>query len=86
MHRCGRTARIGRSGESIALIGPEDELNFKQIYFALKKNIEDLEILDVKYSTIEAMRPLVTGAMQLEKTNHRQKADEQAATWLLKTA
>ena len=25
VHRCGRTARIGKSGESLALIGPEDE-------------------------------------------------------------
>jgi ATP-dependent RNA helicase DDX24/MAK5 len=86
VHRCGRTARIGRSGESLALIGAEDELNFKQIYFALKKKIEELEILDVKYSTLEIMRPLVQGAQELEKTNHRQKADEQAANWLLKTA
>ena len=62
MHRCGRTARIGRSGETLALIGPEDELNFKQIYHALKKKIEDLEMLDVKYSAIEMMRPLVQGA------------------------
>jgi hypothetical protein len=53
------------------LIGPEDELNFKQIYFALKKKIDDLEILDVKYSTLEAMRPLVSGAQELEKSNHR---------------
>jgi hypothetical protein len=45
-----------------------------------------LEILDVKYSTLEIMRPLVQGAMELEKTNHRQKADEKAANWLLTTA
>lgn len=32
------------------------------------------------------MRPLVQGAMELEKTNHRQKADEKAANWLLTTA
>jgi len=44
------------------LIGAEDELNFKQIYHALKKKIDELEILDVKYSTLEIMRPLVQGA------------------------
>ena len=32
------------------------------------------------------MRPLVQGAMELEKTNHRQKADEKDANWLLTTA
>lgn len=62
MHRCGRTARIGRNGESLALIGAEDELNFKQIYHALKKKIEDLEMLDIKYSNLELMRPFVQGA------------------------
>lgn len=62
VHRCGRTARIGRSGESLALIGPEDELNFKQIYHALKKKIDELDMLDVKYSSLEMMKPLVQGA------------------------
>lgn len=40
----------------------------------------------MKYSSLEVMKPLVSGAQELEKTMHRQKADEQAASWLLKTA
>ena len=28
VHRSGRTARIGRSGESLALLAPEDEKNY----------------------------------------------------------
>jgi ATP-dependent RNA helicase DDX24/MAK5 len=86
VHRCGRTARIGKNGQSLALIGPEDELNFKQIYHALSKKIEDLSMLDVKYSNLEMMRPFVEGAMQLEKAVHRANADEKAASWLVKTA
>ena len=31
IHRCGRTARIGRNGLSFALLGPEDEKVFKTI-------------------------------------------------------
>ena len=31
IHRCGRTARIGRDGEVLALLSPEDEKSFKGI-------------------------------------------------------
>lgn len=31
IHRCGRTARIGREGEVLALLSPEDEKSFKGI-------------------------------------------------------
>jgi ATP-dependent RNA helicase DDX24/MAK5 len=37
IHRSGRTARIGREGESLALLGPEDEKNFKIIGKTLKR-------------------------------------------------
>jgi len=29
VHRCGRTARIGKSGNSLNLLAVEDEKNFK---------------------------------------------------------
>ena len=32
------------------------------------------------------MKPLVQGAQEVEKATHRQKADEHAAMWLVKTA
>ena len=31
IHRCGRTARIGREGEVLALLSPDDEKQFKAI-------------------------------------------------------
>jgi len=31
VHRCGRTARIGRNGESFALLTPEDNKAFRGI-------------------------------------------------------
>ena len=31
IHRCGRTARIGREGEVLALLSPDDEKQFKGI-------------------------------------------------------
>ena len=49
VHRCGRTARIGRSGESLALLAPEDERNFKTLSAVLKKDMGQISMLDVKY-------------------------------------
>ena len=37
VHRCGRTARIGRQGESISLLAPEDNKAFRNICQTLKK-------------------------------------------------
>lgn len=31
VHRCGRTARIGKSGEALNLLAPEDEKAYKVI-------------------------------------------------------
>lgn len=43
-------------------------------------------MLDVKFSMIEMLRPLVKSAQDLEKDTHREKTDDKAATWLIKTA
>ena len=50
IHRSGRTARIGRDGESFALLGPEDEKSFKMIYKSLKRPIEKVEMYHVSYA------------------------------------
>ena len=49
VHRSGRTARIGKQGESLALLAAEDEKNFKTIRSVLVKSTEDdnLEMMDV---------------------------------------
>lgn len=37
VHWCGRTARIGKSGTSYSLLSPDDEKNFRTIYWVLNK-------------------------------------------------
>ena len=87
MHRSGRTARIGRSGESLALLDAADEKNFKTIRSVLKSGDQDpLEMLDVKYAQLELMRSVVDAAKEIEKDSHRKQADEKSANWLLKKA
>ena len=86
VHRCGRTARIGKSGESLALLAPQDERNFKTLCAVLKKDMGAITMLDVKYSHLEMLRSTVRTAADLEKTDHRKNADEKAASWLIKQA
>ena len=79
IHRSGRTARIGRSGESLALLAPGDERNFKTLCAVLKRDMSAISMLDVKYTHLEMLRSVVKQATDLEKTEHRTKADEKAA-------
>lgn len=62
VHRCGRTARIGRSGTSLNLLAAEDEASFKTICKVIKKQVEDVEMLAVKYTTLDMLRPVVRSA------------------------
>jgi hypothetical protein len=43
-------------------------------------------MLDVKFTMLEMLRPLVKAAQDVEKSTHREKADDKSATWLLKQA
>jgi len=49
VHRSGRTARIGRSGEALALLSPEDEKNYSIITKVLNTDTEKIQMLEVKY-------------------------------------
>lgn len=86
VHRSGRTARIGKEGESLALLAPGDERNFKVLCAVLKKEINEIKMLDVKYQHLEMLRSVVKAATDLEKTDHRSKADEKSASQLVKMA
>lgn len=75
IHRCGRTARIGREGECLALLSPEDEKNFKQLRRVLMKNspnkAEDLEMYQVSYTQLSKLEPLVETAKKFESALHK---------------
>lgn len=43
-------------------------------------------MLDVKFSMLEMLRPLVKASQDLEKDTHREKSDDKQASWLLKSA
>ncbi len=43
IHRCGRTARIFKKGNTLALVGPEDEKNYKAIVGIVRKKVTGTE-------------------------------------------
>lgn len=70
VHRSGRTARIGATGESLALLAPEDERNFRTISTVLNKS--DLEgnnvsMMEVSHNELNRLDPIVKTAIDAEK-------------------
>lgn len=86
VHRCGRTARIGRDGESCALLSPDDNKAFKSICQVLKKSEADLQMFDIKYSILDKIRPLIDQAKELEKSLHRTRTQEKDADQTIQMA
>lgn len=86
VHRCGRTARIGRTGETLALLGPEDEKSYKMICKVLNKETENIEMYSVSYTTLSKLEPLVNAAKEFEATLHRKDQDHKSASWILRAA
>ena len=70
----------------MALLAPGDERNFKTLCAVLKRDMSAISMLDVKYTHLEMLRSVVKQATDLEKTEHRTKADEKAACQLVKMA
>ena len=67
-------------------MAPGDERNFKTLSAVLKRDVSAISMLDVNYSHLEMLRSVVKQATDLEKTDHRVKADEKAASRLVKMA
>ena len=66
------------------MLAPADERNFKTLSAVLKKDMGDITMLDVKYQHLEMLRSTVKTAADLEKADHRSRADEKSASWLVK--
>jgi ATP-dependent RNA helicase DDX24/MAK5 len=63
IHRCGRTARIGREGQVLALLSPEDEKSFKTIRkVVLGNSDETIEPYPISYVQLSKLEPLVEAA------------------------
>lgn len=86
VHRCGRTARIGRNGDSLNLLAPEDNKSYKNICQVLRKKEEDIMQYEVKFNVLDKIRPLIDQAKVIEKTIHKKEANAKSANWTLTMA
>lgn len=87
IHRCGRTARIGREGEVLALLSPEDEKSFKGIRkVVLGGQPERLQPYPLSYVQLSKVQALVEAAQKFELALHRSDREQKSAGWLLKAA
>ena len=85
IHRCGRTARIGREGQVLALLSPEDEKTFKTLRkVVLGNSDETIEPYPISYVQLSKLEPLVEAAQKIELALHRQDKEKKSANWLLK--
>jgi superfamily II DNA/RNA helicase len=86
LHRCGRTARIGKEGLAFSLFAPEDEKKFKLIYGVLKGRSENKDIKPVKIDIVELKRyqGFIETAKNLEKAIFDKRKNAIKANWLIK--
>ena len=97
-HRCGRTARIGKSGMSFSLLGPEDEKAFRLIYKTLGKGklyedergdehrIGDIEQYRVDYSQLAHMKKFIDKIVKVEQALHKKVRTEKNLDWVVNLA
>lgn len=97
VHRCGRTARIGKRGLSFSLLSPDDEKNFRVIYRVLNKGKKldsdegegfngDIKLYEVDLPALEHEKKVIKKAIDLEKTLFDNEKKIKRADWLLKLA
>lgn len=92
LHRCGRTARIGKGGLSFALFSPEDEKRFKLIYKVLKQTENLLELHDhitpmkVNLLELQKYKGYIASARNLEKAMFDKRKTSSRIKWIQKMA
>ncbi|KAJ1602696.1 hypothetical protein NDA14_000210 [Ustilago hordei] len=85
IHRCGRTARAGSSGVSLALIEPKE----KQLWGKLCRSFSskpDMPNFPITFSTLALLRERVELALKIDKQTHMVNKQTHDSNWLAKLA
>jgi superfamily II DNA/RNA helicase len=87
VHRLGRTARAGRSGQGIVLVAKKEYTRWKEILTVVTKNQEDLQpkIFQMEVKRLDEARDRVDLAEKARINNRRVEADG-GQKWLQKEA
>lgn len=83
IHRCGRTARAGREGFSLSLIGPQDVPTLKKIQHLINREIDNYSIVYKKW--VKAVRE-VKLASELANFVYREEKASKQHSWTAKSA
>jgi ATP-dependent RNA helicase DDX24/MAK5 len=90
LHRCGRTARVGKDGLAFSLFAPEDEKKFRLIYKVLKgkSNLvnlhDDIQPLRINLIELKRYEGFIESAKNLEKAVFDKRKKSIRANWILK--
>lgn len=86
VHRSGRTARAGRSGESIAVVGPSDHTQWLRLYKAAGIAKERVKDIGSNAFELSAAREAARLAADLEIKVHRLHKVSGDKSWMKKAA
>mmetsp|Transcript_13306 Transcript_13306/g.24995 ORF Transcript_13306/g.24995 Transcript_13306/m.24995 type:complete len:557 (-) Transcript_13306:533-2203(-) len=83
IHRCGRTARAGREGFSLSLIGPQDVGTLKKIQYLVNRELDNYAVVYKRY--MKAVRE-VKLASELANIVYRDEKARKQDSWTVKSA
>jgi ATP-dependent RNA helicase DDX24/MAK5 len=85
IHRSGRTARAGRTGECIMVISPTQVGAWnKAVRIGLNRDIEEIPVIDVVSIDIRQVREIQRLATSIEGQSHKQKRETKDRAWTKK--
>jgi ATP-dependent RNA helicase DDX24/MAK5 len=85
VHRCGRTARAGNTGMSLALVGPKDQKSYRKICHVLNKE-KGIPFMVPEQGFMEMIQDRVNLARKVDLGLNKLNKEQVQTEWLRKTA